>query len=646
MAEGDSLDVQMKYGTTLHSRIKSMLTQNRKYSQNKMSQYYSKWDDADDSFRAYQPVNSKDYVRKSVRHSGDGTHDYVTLTVPYTYAIVMTAHTYWSSVFLSRSPVYQLQGRHGEAQDSVEAFEACLEYQLTVGRHLVPLYNWLFDGGKYGLGINGTYWCREEAIISRLIEQQASLMGIPLPGKTKKVWQHVPVLNYEGNKLYNVRPYDFFPDPRVALCNFQDGEFCGRDTQVGWHEILEGQRQGYYFNIDTLAQKINTGTYDDSYKGSGRVELPDQVNQGRTMNAEQPPGPGFVHLHEQSVRLIPRVKGLSPIDRVQKWNFTLANGDVVIGARPAEEMHNQFPYNVVEYGLGAHEFIKMGMVEVMDPLSETLSWLINSHFYNVRKALNDQRVVDPSRVVMKDFDSPVTRGVIRLKPTAYGTDTRTAISQLTTMDMTRTHLGDMGFVEEIIQRVTGVVDQIMGLSDGPSRESATGVRSRTGFAANRLKTTAEYWSALGFAPMIEQMVCNTQQFMQDAQKFRIAGASAMSVAKRFIQVDPQSIAGRYDFVPVDGTLPIDRLAQANFWKELTMQLAQSPVLAPQWDLNGLVAHIMHLQGEKNIDRFRVQVVPDSQVQQQLQAGNIIPIGGKGGQRQLGQPAGGSTGATL
>jgi hypothetical protein len=274
-----------------------------------------------------------------------------------------------------------------------------------------------------------------------------------------------------------------------------------------------------------------------------------------------------------------------------------------------------------------------------------MSWLLNSHFYNVRKALNDVRVVDPSRIVMKDLTSPIERGIVRLKPEAYGTPVNQAIHQLQTPDMTQMHLRDISVMEQIIQRVTGVVDELMGLSTGPSRESATGVRTRTGFAANRLKTVAEYNSALGMTSLIGKMVSNTQQLMEMEQKFRIAGADAMAMAKSFVDVNPQLIAGQYDYVPVDGTLPIDRLAQANFWKELVIQGSQSPVLAGQWNWGEMVAHIMRLQGEKNIERFRVQVQSPTAIDNALQAGNVVPIGGAGDGRR-GAPAGGSSGGTL
>jgi len=374
------------------------------------------------------------------------------------------------------------------------------------------------------------------------------------------------------------------------------------------------------------------------------VELPDQVND--TEAGSKISGPGFVHLHEQTIRIVPSALALSRSNRVEKWCFTIANDDIVIGAQPQALFHDEFPFDIMEFGLGAHEFLKMNLTEIMTPLIDTMSWLLNSHFYNVRKALNDTRVVDPSRIVMKDLTSPVERGIIRLKPEAYGTDPRLAVHQLVTPDMTQTHLRDIAVMEEVLQRITGVVDELMGLSTGPSRESATGVRTRTGFAANRLKTIAEYNSALGMTPLIAKFISNTQQLMTNEQKLRIAGANSLSNARRFVMATPDLIAGQYDYIPVDGTLPIDRLAQANFWKELAIQVAQSPTLAPQFNLVEMISHIMRLQGEKNVDRFRLDLQSPEAIQQQVQAGNLVPL--EGGENGGGnQPAAaGAAGGTV
>jgi hypothetical protein len=635
------ISLQVPVSSELHTRLKMAVLKRYQYSKRKMKDYHQQWEDADDSMKAYIPEREVDY-KKRQKKKYSGEVDYVTLEVPYTYAQVMTAHTYWSSVFLSRSPVWQFTGRHGESQDSVQAVEAVMDYQTKVGQHLPWLYNWLYDLARYSLGIIGAYWEEEEISVSKIEMVKPSLLGVELPGKAKPVRKTEIVKGYVGNRLYCVSPYDFYPDPRVPICNFQAGEYCLRETSEGLSSLMSASAAypGLYVNLQE-AMKIKGGAWDRE-QGSARTELPERDE------ADSAPGVGYLNLLECYIKLVPSAWGLGASNRVELWQITLAQREIVIACKPLGLYHNKFPFAVMEGNFGADSFVKLGTVEVIRPLTDVMTWLFNSHFYNVRKALNDTRVVDPSRIVMKDLLKPTPGGIVRLKPEAYGTDPRQAIHQLQQVDVTRSHINDTIFVEQMLQRVSGIVDNLMGSQSNSGRKTATEVRTSSGWSSNRLKVPAEYNSSLGWDPLAQMMLSNTQQFMDLERKYQIAGNSLDQAAK-FVQVTPEQIAGFFDFVPVDGTLPIDRLAQANFWKELLMQMARVPELAMQWDLGAMLAHTMKLQGERNVDRFRIQLSPMDVLARQAAAGNVIPLGGKGGSGSgngAGKGAPGSSGRTV
>src|SRR5690606_20622637 len=112
-------------------------------------------------------------------------------------------------------------------------------------------------------------------------------------------------------------------------------------------------------------------------------------------------------------------------------------------------------------------------------------------------------------------------------------------------------------------------------------------------------------------PLSQMMLSNTQQLLTLDRKYAIAG-NMLESSQKFIDVTPETIAGEFDFVPVDGTMPVDRLAQANFWKELLMQMSRNPQLVAEWDIGAMIGHTMKLQGERNVDRFRrvnVNIMP-------------------------------------
>ncbi len=622
---------KLRFNSPRHNRIRDAIIARKKTSQDKMSEKYPFFRRMEELFQAVIPETENDRIRRGQREAGKPK--YTTLVVPYSYAVLLTAHTYWTTVFLGRSPVFQYQGRHGEPSTQVKAVEALMDYQLMVGGQLVPLYIWLLDAGKYGLGVLGTYWEEEELTVSRFEEKQETFVGIPI-GPKKRVKITEKIKGYEGNRAYNVRPFDFYPDPRVPVNRLQEGEFVGRKVNVGWNKIVQRGERGLYFNIDVLKKlKPNRGESRDI--GSPAISLPEDSELTTPMDIQDM---GYFELLEMYIELIPRDWELGSGTSPEKWVFTVANEQVIIGAQPLGEYHNRFPFDILEYEPEGYGFLKRSMLEVSEPMNDSLTWLVNTHFFNVRKALNDTLIVDPSKIVMKDLTDPNAGRIIRLKPTAYGMDPRMAVTQLTIVDVTQNHLRDTQVFTDMIQRSLGVTDNIMGMLNSGGRKTATEIRTSSSFGVNRLKNNAEYMSAMGFTPLSQRMLQTTQQFYDLERRYRIAGDTLIQ-GDPFVNVTPETIQGFFDFVPVDGTMPIDRFAQANLWKEMFVQMVQSPQLAQQYDVSGVFTYMAKLGGLTAIDQFRLQLTDTQKLIAQIKAGNFVPLE----ESDVGKPNGGGEG---
>jgi len=622
----DGLNIALKFGGETHRKISRAVWARYRKSRDHMTIYHDTWRRAEDLFRAYLPEKTSDAIRRGKRDAG--TPQYTTIEVPQTYAMIMTAHTYMVNVFLSRNPILQFQARHGEPQDRVMALEAIIDYQLQVGEMAPRLFIWLLDMFKYGLGIIGNYWDKETVTVSNIVEVPEMYLGMPIVGKTQKIRQTEQLPGYQGNKIFNIRPYDFVPDWRVPISMLQQGEFCGHTSDISWNELLRGQEEGKYFNLGPL-KRIDKVRREAVGDGSSQNNIPgdDELEMDTIDSMDL----GYVTLIEMVIDLVPSDWGIGPSKIPEKWKFTLANEQVIIEARPMGSYHNKFPYFVQEYEVNGYELASRGMAEVSKPLNDTLSWLINTHFHSVRKVLNDQLVVDPSKLVMKDVTDPDAGRLIRLKPAAYGQDPKTAIHQLQVVDVTQNHLRDAQLVMEMMQRVLGVSENLMGQVNPGGRKTATEVRTASGFSVNRLRTHAEYASATAWAPLASVFVQNTQQYYDGEQKFKIAGDNMTQ--EQFAMVTPDAIAGFYDFVPVDGTMPVDKFALANLWKEIMLGIVKIPALMAKYDMAKIFSYTAKLSGAKNIEQFKLQVSPDQQVMQNLQMGNIVPMGGGDGGRR-------------
>lgn len=587
---------------------------------------------------AYLPEREVDARRRTVRENG--LPQYTTIQIPYTYAVLMAAHTYMSSVFMARSPVFQFTGRHGESAQQVQAIEALMDYQMLVGSMMGPLYTWLYDAKKYGVGIVGSYWDVREELVSNIENQPVMdpILGGPVMGPDNqpkmekiKVTRRIPA--YSGNRLFNIQPWDFIFDVNFPVRDFQRGEYCGMRRSLSWNECRRRESQGYYMNMEEVTAKYNPRTQDTQAFGSEQLMRPETNEPTRTTSEYSDSAtskhPLLVHIYELYVEIIPKEWQLGNSTYPEKWVFTVTEDfSVLIGAQPHGAYHAKYPFHVLVVEPEAYSLIPRSMPETLTPVQNTIDWLINSHFYNVRAALNNKYVVDPSRVVMKDVLDPLPGGIIRLKPSAYGTDTKTAMSQMQIQDVTQNHLRDLQMMYGMGERTVGVNDQIMGMLNTGGRRTATEIRTSTSFGVNRLKTIAEYFSATGWAPMSQVLLSNTQQYYSGEQKFRIAGDLTMSAGQNFVNITPETISGFYDFTPVDGSLPVDRYAMANMWKELMAQVRQMPDVLMTYDFARMFEWVAQLAGMKNITQFKVEVVPDQAMLQQMKMGNSIPMRGQ------------------
>lgn len=620
--------IDLRKDSDLHKKLKKMIESRILLGLNEQETQHDKWREAEERTLAFVP-ESDDDSRRRFRRRNFGEHRYTTIQIPYSYGILMSAHTYWTSVFFGRSPIHQFSGRHGEGEQQTQAIEALIGYQVEVGEFLGPYYIWLYDAGKYGMGVIGEYWDRKKLHYGSLVE-----MSDPVTGEVQMYQTTQEMQGYEGNCVYNISPWDFVPDPRVSAKNFQKGEFCAYRCRMPWNRVVERVDAGYYVASQVELVKNRQPIDKSVSETSTQLARPqfDKQLYGYSQTADMEKHPSGLIAYEFYVELIPKEWGVGTTTYPQKWCFTITDDfDVILGATPMGYVHCKFPFSVAEMEVEGYGMWSRGIPEIMAPIQNTVDWLLNSHFFNVRASLNNQFIVDPSKLVVKDVVNTGPGFIWRLRPEAYGTDISKMFMQVPIQDITRSNMADFQAMLGIGERTLGVNDQIMGsLNTGSARKTATEVRTTTGFGVNRQKTIAEYFSATAIAPHAQRLVQNSQQFYDATAKLKRVGTLALEAGDRFLNVSPDDIQGFFDFVPVDGTMPIDRMAQANLWKEMMGSLRMMPPqVAMSYDWSRIFAWVASLAGLKNISQFKVQLMPDQQLAAQAAAGNVIPMPTRG-----------------
>lgn len=619
------ISIDVRHRGDLHKSIMTALRAYIKEARKIQDTRIERWQLNEELMMGYVPEQDHDRLKRRKREL-QGEQDYTTIVLPYSYAAAMSAHSYWTTVFLSRAPIFQYEGTHGESQMQVMAVEALMQYQINKAMMAAPFYVWFQDAAKYGEAWVGEYWRKDIVRTAHIVEEPVKYLNLIDTGRTRKRKKITETVGYEGNKIYNISPKKVLTDPRYARSRYQDGEFLAVETTLSRSELAEGAETKQYINVEHLKQ---LKTPHEAFAGEYVAEKSPHMDEpeSTTLSSEDHKLIGNVlNVYEVYVNLIPKQWKLGQGSLPEKWVFTIdTQFTTVLEARPMGFLHNEYPVHYIEVEPEAYSQFSRGIIEIFDPIQRTLDWLINSHFYNVRQTLNNQWLLDPSRVVERDLKQG-PGGAIRLKPAAYGTDIRTALMQLPVHDVTQTHLNDMGMMFQMGERL-GVNDSVMGLSNPSSRRTAQEIRGSQTFSVSRLKTIAEYMSATGVQRMAGHMLSNSQQYYSEEMKLQIVGDNAQMAGPSFVDVSPEMIAGAYNFVGVDGTLPLDRFAQTNLWREIIMQMSKVPQVIQLYDLGKIFGYVAQLGGIKNLDRFRVEVMPDQQVMAEAQKGNVTPAAG-------------------
>jgi hypothetical protein len=606
----------------LHAKVLNYAIQRLEDSERAMRKFYPRWQAAEKRTQAYINLVDWEAQLKEMNDSGEPP-GVVRIDVPYTYATISTIVTYMLHTFFGRKPIFQVGAYKEESMAASRMMEQVLQYNADHTRLIKHGFQFLQDGEMYGLGILRTLWKKE--IKQRTVwtkSESRNFFGDPTASGSVKTKE--TRTTYAGNDVASIDPFLFFPDPRVAMADVnRKGEFVFWRTFIGQHAAKKEQAQGVFKWVDaavtTLPRNENTNdssrdllSRGDSMPGSDLGSIPS--NKLST----------YMQFDQGTIEIIPAELGLGESTTPEKWLFGILNKSQVVQCEPLNLDHDMHPVAISEPYTMGYGFGQPGISDYLAPMQDTLSWLINSHITNVRTAVNNMFVVDPSAIEMQDVLNPDAGKVMRLKESAMGRDIKTVIQQLPVQDITANHLKDFELFSKMADGMSSVTDNLRGLQDSGGRKTATEVRTSGEAGASRLAAHTRLISAQAMVDLAEQMAINNQQFLEDAFYFSIVGNQGRQTP---IHIQPEQLVGDFYFPVNDGTLPIDRVAMLDVWKEVFLAVAQDQELRQQFSIAALFEHVAELGGAKNLDQFKVQInpVPDQQLQNAAQAGNVAPL---------------------
>jgi hypothetical protein len=610
----------------LHAKVLNMLRQRIEASEEKMSQFYSRWRTNERALQAY--ITLPDYSKQIDQMNKEGRPPQVVeIQVPYIFAAVHTMVTYMMHTFGGRKPIFQLATYKREWTDNARAMEIVLQYNADHTRLLRHMYQWFWHSFTYGVGIIRTNWKNERATRTRWVDMpRFSAFGVKFGNKKMPIREDK--LIYSGNETACIDPFLFFPDPRVPMHEVnRKGEFVFWRTFTGYHQLKSMEFNGTYMYVDAAKKTLPYSRWSvDSSESARALRAEGEGIAGLQTTDKRLED--FYQVDEGTVTIIPKAWGLGESNRPEKWLFTILNKDQIVRAEPLEADHDMHPVAVLEPYSTGPSFGSICAVDVLKPIQDLMSWLVNSHMENVRTVLNNMFVVDPQAIELQDLKDPGAGKIIRLKMAAYGRDVRTALNQLPVQDVTRGHLADLQLMMTLGHLFLGINENLMGLQDSGGRKTATEVRTAGESGASRMASLARIISAQGMVDLVTQMVVNIQQRTDEEFLLEVLGEMGKEIG---LKITPDKLSGDFHYPIHDGTLPLDRVALMEVWKELAISIAQDPELRQTFSLPRIVEYIAELGGARNIDQFKLQVVPPGQMPQGIgvppsQPQGAMPVG--------------------
>jgi hypothetical protein len=607
-----------------------------------------RWREAEKLYRAYRLPDEQDQETRREPL----TEGVEKIVIPYSYATMQSILAFFMSILCERTPIIPVRGDGPWDVTPAGYMESVLHYQME---NMWPpgtliMYQWLLDAWRYGVGvIKNLYTVREWMDLVRTFSTD------PMTGQQIDSVQEEDVTAYEGNEAMNVSPFDWYPDPGRPMSEFQRGEFVFHQTRRSWTEMLVREQEGVYVGVRQIPRGVGMGgdRVGDGGRYTGGFEQNSMIP--RMVGMDMPYGDdrrrteerkAYVRLDEgwmwlspeqmeklQLKPFAPQTMSLSP----RLWVFTLANRCRCIRAEPANLPGRRFPFEIIEPNYDVYSPSNVGIIETTRGLQYHLSWLFNSRMMAVRRTLNNELVVDPSMIEESDLLDPKPGKLLRLTRAAQNSQSiDKAVFPLPVVDVTASHHQDSQVIRDIGEEVTGASRLLMGLSN-TGRRAATEVQGQLQLSSGRMKMLAELIVCQGLRPWAHQMARNTQVFMTASINIRVQQALASILGQQSAQIDPHLLQGSFTYPILESGIPTDKQAEQQIWRELFQTGTQTGLTTPALQsVNWIAVFARFLQtmGIRNLQDYmapgagtpQMQVMPDSQVQNQAQQGNLVPAG--------------------
>jgi len=612
----------------VHEHVLGMLLDRVRVSHGAISKRYSDWKEIQDSLTAFIRHDEEEELIKQT-----DPRKPVSIVIPSSYAVLDTLLTYFVAAFLE-DPIFRYVGQGPEDDIGAALMEKVIALHCVQSKVPLALHTMWRDSLSVGIGPVIPGWVREVELRTRRKPKKRYNFTQFRYVETGQFTQEIEeAVAFEGNKLENIDPFMFLPDPNVPVHKAHEGEFVGwMDSDNKYHLMVDEETDDELFNVQYLRQLSATSQYyQTSARYRGITDTPVVSRDSQTSNT--------VHRTTMYVDLVPEEWKLGRERRPELWLFQIAGEGVIIKAKQVRLNHRKKPVRVCAPDFDGYSVSPISRLEIVQPIQGVVDWMMNTYVASVRKVLHDVIVYDPSMVNTADLKDPKPGKLVRLRLSAFGrVSAKDAIHQLDVKNVTEGHPGFAQAMSELMFQASGAQDSVQGIRrKSGERVTATEFRGVQSSALSRLEKLAKVASIQVHTDIARMFASHLQQFMSEDVWIQSTGDWPKVLAQEYgdqqvVRVTPEDISVGYDIVAKDGSVPSTEYADT--WVELFRILSANPQLARKFDMVRVFQHIARLAGARNVQQFLLKggqidetIVSDQEVELEKARGNIKPIGG-------------------
>jgi len=578
-------------------------------SYDRISRRYDHWKQADRAHDVYVRPDATSFKEKAV--------------IADTRAIADTVLTYLMAALTGRNPMFQLEGLNRKSRKSSAIIERLLHQQMrrTAGEARIAQH--LLDCIRYGYA------------------------------PTKVTWN----ANTRSNEITNFDPRRVFHDPRVQWGDWERMQYIIFSDFSSYDALLQTGLYPKLAKYPALRNRLTppAGGWDGHrwHAEAGRGLSIDPAERNRREN-----GGSFFTLGDSRIvdecwiRLAGYEVNLPQLDHLYMV-VTILDEGVVIRAQ-LNPYGRQFPTAIGGLYHDAHKTYGQSLYDLLLPLHDISTWLLRSRIDNVQASLTNLIFADPTQIAINDLIDRNPHGIVRTMP---GVEPGKGVFIANVPDVTRGHWNDIGAMSELKQRLSAASDAQQGMptAEGGVR-TATEIQRLTQLGSQRLGVLSRIISATSVRPMVRMMTSNIQDFFSKDGSIRIsdsdsASAVASMVEDGYLDFNISEIQGDIDYLVVDGTLPLEPTRNAETWINMLKTLNETG-MAMEYNSGKIVEEAIRSMGVSDLDQFKIgkeqqaegptpsqqmmlmekargaSVQPQQQVENEVQKGNLVPIGDK------------------